>query len=71
MSPTLYTQMIHLIGIIAVAVLTGLGIIDVTTGLAFLTGLVGLALPSPVTGTPVVSQAALQNAISTVAKGGN
>lgn len=47
MTNTLYTQLVHLSAIAAIAVLVGLGKLDQTTGIAFLAGLVGVALPSP------------------------
>lgn len=58
MSPTLYSQLVHLCGIVVVAVLTATNHVSSETGLAFIAGLVGIALPSPFVtaqaSTPVV-----------------
>ena len=47
MSPTLYSQLVHLCAIVAVAFLTATNHVSSETGLAFIAGLVGIALPSP------------------------
>lgn len=52
MKPLLYTQLVHLIGIVAVAVLTGVGVINRDAGITILAGLVGVALPSPFESDP-------------------
>ncbi len=44
MSTKLYTQIIHLLAFVFVAVLTGLSTIDLTTGLGIMGSLTGIAL---------------------------
>lgn len=47
MSNTLYSQLVHLCAVVALAVLVGIGKLDVTTGVSGIAVLVGIALPSP------------------------
>ena len=47
MSNTLYTQVVHLLAIVALAALVAMNRMDVQTGVSGIALLVGIALPSP------------------------
>lgn len=49
---TLYTQVIHLAGVAALAILGALGKISATEATSGIAILVGIALPSPFSSTP-------------------
>ncbi len=47
MSNTLYSQVVHLLAIVALAALVAINKLDVQTGVSGIALLVGIALPSP------------------------
>lgn len=47
MNNTLYTQLVHMVTIAALAALVAIGKLDVQTGISGIALLVGIAIPSP------------------------